>query len=168
MKQKKTLRFFAITSVLVLGHGNAEATDLLQAYELARDNDMSYAAALSKRAAVQEKLPQAQALLRPSVEFSANIARNYSDTSYRGTSPFPGGTQQFSSNSYGFNVRQPLYHKQEWMQLDQAHLQLAQADARLLENEQALILRVAQAYFDIQEVQNEISYVQAQKSAITE
>ncbi len=168
MKPMNRVRNLVISVALGVASTTAGATDLLQSYELARGNDMLYATALSRRAAAQEKLPQAQALLRPSVEFSANVARNHSDTQYRGTSPFPGGSSQFNSNSYGISLRQPLYRKQEWLQLDQAELQRVQADAQLADDEQRLILRVTQAYFDVLAAQDDLTFVQAQKTAIAE
>ena len=46
-------------------------------------------------------------------------------------------------------VAQPLYRLQNKIQYDQAKVQVAQADAQLSLALQDLILRVAQAYFDI-------------------
>ena len=155
-------------AILLNAQTPALAADLLEAYQMARANDMAYAAAQSRWAATREKLPQAQALLLPAVEASAYADQRHTDTSYRGTSAFPGGTQDFGTHGYTLSLRQPLYRKQDWVQLDQAHQQLLQADARLADAEQNLILNVAQAYFDVLGAEDDLSFVTAQKTAITQ
>jgi outer membrane protein len=168
MTTLNTSRIAFFGALILITQGAVAATDLSEAYRIARGNDMAYAAAQSRWSATREKLPQAQALLRPSVEATAQANRQHTDTRYSGASLFPGGTQTFSTHGYGVSLRQALYRKQDWLQLDQARQQLLQADARLADAEQTLILRVAQAYFDVLGAEDDLSFVKAQKTAIAE
>ena len=49
------------------------AITLMQAYELALEKDLSYAAALDTYRAMQEKVPQAKAAMRPNISLSAGL-----------------------------------------------------------------------------------------------
>ncbi|MGB5396251.1 MAG: hypothetical protein WBN96_03815, partial [Gammaproteobacteria bacterium] len=52
---------------LLLLQGTAQAADLVEILQAARQHDPVYAAAQSTWAATQEKLPQARALLQPEI-----------------------------------------------------------------------------------------------------
>ena len=164
IQTKTVVRLFMFG--LVLWQQTARADDLMAVYQNAKQHDSVYAAAQSTRAAEQEKDSQASALLKPSVTLTAASAYNTTDTQYQGSTVFPGGKQDFNSNSYGITLIQPLYNKQDWEQLDQTQLQLKQADAKLKHAEQDLILRVAQAYFDLLAAQDNLLFYGAQKQAI--
>ena len=83
-----------------------------------------------------------------------------------GSSLVAGGLQEFNSNSVGVSLSQPLYRRQNWLQYEQSDLLLKQADAELQTVEQDLILRAAQAYFDVLAAQDNLVFVTAQKQAI--
>jgi outer membrane protein len=74
------------------------------------------------------------------------------------------------ANSYGYALTftQPLYRRQNWLQADQAELQAKQAEFAFGQAGQDLILRAAQAYFDVLAAQDTLGLVRAQKAAIAE
>lgn len=147
------------------------AADLISIYRDAALEDPVFLAAKAQLAAVQEKVPQGRSLLLPSVGLAANTTYNHFNT--RLTSPVPavlplGGNGNYNSNGYTVSLSQPLFQMQSWLQLDEAHLQVAAAEAQYHASGQDLILRTAQAYFDVLLAQDNVELVHAQKAAISE
>jgi outer membrane protein len=124
------------------------AEDLLQIYQEALGYDAQYAAAKYQMEAGLERLPQARAGLLPNVALSGNSTYNDNDITFR-TDPPQGGTRKFNTNAYQVQLSQPLFRWQNWVQYDQAKIQVAQAEAQYLVAKQELILRVVRAYFDV-------------------
>jgi outer membrane protein len=149
----------------------AVSADLYEIFKRGLANDASYAAARAAWQAAQEKLPQGLALLLPSAQLSGNTQYNDRRLDFR-ASPVvpdtPGQHDRFNSNSLSVSVTQPLYRAQNRIQYDQAKVQVAQADAQLTAAYQDLILRIAQAYFDILLAQDNVELAGAQKTAIGE
>ncbi len=147
--------------------GSVQAADLLQVYRDAIGYDAPFAAARFAAEAGREKLPQGRAGLLPSIGLSANSTWNQQDMSTRSTTP---GNYSFRYNStlYAVQLSQPLFRWQNWVLYDQAKLAVAQAEAALSGAGQDLILRSAQAYFDVLLAQDSLAFAQAQKKAIAE
>ena len=138
-----------LATALTLGAGQATfAADLLSIYREAQVQDSTYAGAKAQYIGAQEKLPQARALLRPSVNFSAGTHYNDVDSRYT-TSAFPSGRTDYYDYNYGVNVTQPLYRRQNSATFEQAKVQVRQADTQLTAASQDLMTRVAQGYFDV-------------------
>lgn len=149
---------------VLLGMGCTQlalAANLTDIYRDAQGNDAAYAAARAAYRAGLEKLPQGQAGLLPQASLNANTRYNNVDSSLA-------GSKNFNSYGYGVSVAQPLYRKQNLEQYEQAKQQVALAEAQLTAAQQDLILRVAQAYFDVLLTQDTLSFVRAQKAAIAE
>ena len=144
------------------------ATDLLQMYREALTQDATFQAARSAQIAGQEKLPQGRALFMPSVNLSANSTYNDTDTQVQGASIFPSGTKRYNTNGYTVTLNQPLYHAQSYAQYAQAKSGVKQVDAQFSAAQQDLIVRVAQAYFDVLLAQYNVTLAQAQKESISE
>ena len=106
----------------------------------------------------------------PAINLNANSTFNDLTTQYRPATPplFTGGTNRYNSNGYGVSLVQPLYRQQNWLTYSESELQAAQAGMQLKIAEQDLILRVAQAYFDVLIAQDSVQLVDAQKTAISE
>lgn len=143
------------------------ASDLLQVYQQALTQDATFQAARAAQVAGQEKLPQGRALLLPSVNLSANTTHNDVDTQYSNPS-FASGTRKFNTHGYTVSLNQPLYRKQNFAQYEQAKSAVAQSDAQFSTAQQDLIVRVAQAYFDVLLAQYNVTLAAAQKEAISE
>lgn len=150
---------------------SAQAADLLDTFRVAQANDPVFAAALATLQAQQEKLPQGRSQLLPNVSVSANSTFNDQTIQYLGAAPFGGAnpaTQRYNSYGYSVNLTQPLFRQQNWLTYTEAELQVAQAEAQFKLAEQDLIMRVAQAYFDVLIAQDSVQLAAAQKTAITE
>ena len=141
---------------------------LADIYQLAVERDPTWSAARNANLAAQEKLEQGKALYRPTVTFSSNASRTESDIRYlSGNNPFrTGGPQSFDTFGYGINVNQPILRMQNYLQYQQSKVQVSQADKQLILAQQNLILRTAQAYFDVLLAQDKIELINAQKAAI--
>jgi outer membrane protein len=124
--------------------GVGQAADLVQAYRLAQERDPVFAAARTTLAAVQEKVPQARAGLLPTLGAAANAGWNDN----RQLRPSP-QVDRYNNNGYSVSLNQPLLRWQNWVGYDQSKLVVAQAEIKFGQAEQDLILRVAQAYFDV-------------------
>ena len=145
----------------------ASAEDLMQIYRDALVNDPTYAAARATWAATQEALPQARAGLLPVLSLLGNA--NYQDFHENLRSdPSLTFAQRFPVYSYTVSASQPLYRAQNWISFDQAKQQVSQADYLLASAQQDLILRVAQAYFDVLLAQFAMEVLQSQKAAVSE
>ncbi len=151
----------------LLGSGSAWALDLAQAYRDALAYDAPYASARAAREASQEKLPQGLAGLLPSVALSAGSVWNQQDVTTR-AQPATRYALNYNSNYYTVQLSQPLFRWQNWVQYKEAQLAVAVADAQFAGAGQDLILRVAQAYFDVLLAQETLDTAKAQKKAISE
>lgn len=143
----------------------ANGADLLEIYRMAQGADTQYAAARAAWSAGQEKLPQGLAGLLPSVSVSASTQHSDRELRFRNPANLP-STAQFNSNSISLSVTQPLYRPQSVAAYGQAKTQVVQADAVFAQATQDLILRVAQAYFDVLLAQDTVEFTQAQLTAI--
>lgn len=141
--------------------------DLLDIYRQARESDSVFASARAGWAATQERLVQARAGLLPQASASASTQYNDREINFRSPS-VPTASGQFNSNSISVSVTQPIFRKQNLVTYQQSKVQLEQADAQVALAAQDLILRVAQAYFDVLLAQDTVAFAEAQKSAISE
>jgi outer membrane protein len=147
----------------------AHAADLLETFRAAQANDPSFAAALAARNAGLEKLPQGRSLLMPTINLTANSAYNKLTAQYLpAVAGFTGGEDSYNSHGYGVNLVQPLFRQQNWTTYTEADLQVVQTEAQFRTAEQDLVLRVAQAYFDVLIAQDTVQLAEAQKTAISE
>ena len=55
----------------------------------------------------------------------------------------------YNTKTYGVTLSQPIFRWQNWLSITQAEKQVLQAQATLESSRQDLIVRVAQAYFDV-------------------
>ena len=162
----KTLFFFT----LLAAQGTVRAADLLETFRAAQANDPQIAAAYATMQAGEEKLAQGRSLLMPAVNLSANTTMNDLNVQYVPAVPpfLLGGSYRFNSHGYNVNMVQPLYRQQNWLAYSESELQVAAAEAQYKVAEQELVLRTAQAYFDVLNAQDGVELAEAQKNAITE
>jgi outer membrane protein len=145
----------------------AAAEDLVQIYHDAVANDPTLASARATWMATQENVPQARANLLPSVTLAANATEtDFYERLH--TDPPLAITQRFPQYQYTVTASQPLYRKQNVVALDQARQTIGQSDFVLTAAQQDLIIRVAQAYFDVLLARFSIELTESQKAAVSE
>ena len=144
------------------------AEDLIQVYRDAQRYDAVYAAARHTLEAGRERLPQGRALLLPTLNLSANAQASRVESESRNAAVSPSFEREPRSLGYTLTFAQPLYRPQNRIQYRQAEFQVAQAQAAFGQAGQDLIVRTAQAYFDVLAAQDTLELVRAQKAAISE
>ena len=152
-------------ALLVACSSTTSAADLVEVFRLAQRADAAYAGARATWAAAQERIPQARAGLLPLISASGSTQVTDRVTTTR-EEPSQRTTSTFGSSGLSLSVTQPLYRRQNTVVYEQALTQVEQADAQLALAAQDLILRVAQAYFDVLLAQDNVVFAEAQKTAI--
>jgi outer membrane protein len=147
--------------------GATQAADLLSLYRDAIAYDAQYAAARASLDAGRERLPQGRAGLLPNISLSGNTTWNDIDSSLR-TQPPVDVPSKYNSNGWTVQLSQPLFRWQNWAGYKQSEFAVVQAEASFGLAKQDLIVRVAQAYFDVLLAQESLATAQAQKVAIAE
>lgn len=151
----------AVAAALLLAAGNVAAADLLTLYRDAQVSDPVYQSARAQYAATTEKLPQARSQYLPQIAGTGAIFRNHSERD--GVAD-----RDFTTKTFAITLSQPVFRLQNWIAINQAQLQVMQAESVLAAAQQDLGLRVAQAYFDVLLAQDNVALSQAQKTAISE
>lgn len=167
-------KFLAVSLSLVClvtqAYAAETASNLIDIYRQALARDPQLASALSQNRAAQEIIEQGKALYRPTVNLIAGASASQTDIRFlgaAGNNPFRvQGRNNFEGYNYGVDARQPIYRKQNLVQMEQSKTQVSQADKQLHLTQQNLILRVTQAYFDVLIAQDKITLMAAQKKAI--
>jgi len=145
--------------LLAMG-GQSQADDLISVYKLALLADPQYQAAIEAHSAALEVVPQARSALLPNIGIDGGVSRERYD-------PRNVGDTSFATNqAYSIRLRQTLYQREQFIQLNQADNLVAQADARLTAAQQDLILRVATRYFLVLGGNDNVEFVQGDKDAI--
>jgi outer membrane protein len=139
------------------------ASDLLSVTRAALANDAQFQSARAQRSASAEKLPQARAGLLPSLSLSGTTQWN--DVSV--SRPLEGDSR-YNSHNFSFQLTQPLFRWANWVQYEQGKLQVLAADALFEQARQDVILRAAQAYFDLLYAQDALESIVTQKGAASE
>ncbi|MDR1076993.1 MAG: TolC family outer membrane protein [Xanthomonadaceae bacterium] len=138
---------------------SANADDLLQTYEMARNGDPTLAIAESTRLYNKEGEVQARAALLPQISGSAGLTRTNTDTD--GIS----GTVTTKRRNYTANLSQTLF---DWSQFATLRAQRAlsqAADYTLVSANDDLMVRTATAYFDVLVAIESLSAAQTAEAA---
>jgi outer membrane protein len=161
------LRCSAVSAALAgLGLAcSADASDLVQNYHEALVNDAIYSSARANLEANREKEPQGLSLLLPQLSATASDTYNTTDIV---EPPQPTLAITYPSRAFAIQLTQPLFRWGNWQQYQQSKLMVMQAESQFVQVQQDLILRVAQAYFDVLEAEDNINFLNAQKAAISE
>jgi outer membrane protein len=143
---------------------DAQAMTLLDAFNAAQAYDSQLASARGARDAAYEKSTQGFAGLLPTVSATANINRINTHLTTTGIDR----TIDYTQEVYQLQLRQPIYNRNNFDLYEQSKLQVNAGEIQFEQARNDLALRVAQAYFDVLASQDVISFLGAQKMAITE
>jgi outer membrane protein len=139
----------------------ASALDLLQALQAAAAIDPVVASSRAQVAATMQRVPQARAALGPQVNATASANLQLQDTNR-------GPQADYNAQQLGIAASLPLYRPAFREALRQAELGSEASELQLAQARQDLILRVAQAYFDVLAAQDSLAAIRTQKRAIGE
>ena len=136
--------------------------DLLTIYRDALANDPTFASARFAQQAAVEIEPQARSTLLPNVSAGLGATRSYYD------SRTPDLSRNFNGWGPSIAASMPIYRAQNWDSLSQARIAVTQSTYVLEQARQDLVLRVAQAYFDVLGAQDDVTAIEANKQAVSE
>lgn len=155
---KKTLLFCIITLSL---SPYVHATDLMDIYEQALENDTVFKNAYDTYMSSTEAVPQARSALYPQVGFSGQVGRNLQKVIAGGL----GVDQYYSNNLWQVTASQAVFNYQAWAKVAQAKASVKAAQATFNDAAQNLILRTAKAYFDVLFAKDTLDFAEAKKRA---
>jgi len=158
-----TRRPLALALALLVLPLGAQAEDLLQSYELARNSDPQFAAAEAGRLATREGAVQTRATFLPQI--GGSVGASYSDT----TSELGSGLEVSDGGgggSYGLSVDQSVLNFGN-IARHRSQLSLSEAaDFQLEAAGDSLITRTSAAYFNVLVALETLSAAEAQETAL--
>ncbi|MGL5947967.1 MAG: outer membrane channel protein TolC [Aeromonas sp.] len=153
---KKTL----LSALVLLGSSfGVSAENLLDIYQLAQQKDPQLQQAKALRDQAVAAIDESRAALLPQI--NANAGFTYRKDKEDGVASQTGDTK-----SYGLALDQSIYRRSQWVSLDLSEKSAAQADVSYTLEEQGLMLRTAQAYFDVLKAMDTLAFVRANKVAV--
>lgn len=152
---------FILASSLLLvsaaGRADGHRMDLLSLYLRANEYDAEIAAARAEYEAARTSVSLARSNVRP--QASLGFTASYNDVN-------PDLSGNFVDWGPNLSLRQTIYNKIHLATIDQAKATEKQAEAQLEAQTQELILRVAQAYFDVLQAESELLFRRSELDAI--
>ncbi len=143
-----------------------QAQSLVELLNAARSYDAPWQSAKAQLDASVARADQARAGLLPSAALSGSVSRAHNELS---ASTLPSrATSGMTTQSVGINASQPLYRPANRIALQQGLHGVDLARAQLDAATQDLLVRVSQGYFDVLAAQDTLTFVQAQKAAVSE
>jgi len=165
----RILATLCVAAVVAPGF-SAQADSLMEIYQRAVINDPAIREAEANMYATMETRPQARADLLPQLDFNSNWNKTKSDGS-RVTfvlgQPF---SQPFESDTdslnWSFDLNQTLFRWDQFQRMGKAGQEVSQAQLDYGAAGQDLMIRVAEAYFDVLAAQDTLESNTAAKEAI--
>ncbi len=158
---RQPLRVSLIALALSLaGAGSAWSQSLDELYTAALSYDPIYLSARALADSSPYKAAQANALMRPTANLTASANMSRTESSVADISS--------RNRSASLSARQPLFNRTSSATIDQAARQLEASTYQLEAAEQDLIVRLAQAYFDVLAAQDALATTRTSKTAISE
>lgn len=152
-----------ISLLLVLLSASAQAENLSAIYQQALNSDPELKSALAGHRAQLLNEDKATALLLPTVTLSTNTSRKRQKSSI--SNP-PNKIDVFTDTSYNFNINQPILHYDAFILRNQAQDSIQQSSTQLAATQQAIMLKVAERYFDYLSAQANLDFSASEKKAI--
>ena len=162
IRSKVNMRILLYACTLIVGmvlYTPLYAANLMDIYREALEQDAQYKSARAEYLAAQEKLTQGRAGLLPNITLSATRQVQKIDTTL-------GPEVRIDNRGVVITATQPLIRVENIVIYAQSKTEVARADSQFVIAAQDLILRVAQAYFDVLSAQVDVEVAEAQKKAI--
>lgn len=155
---KKTLQ---LSMLLCVFSTHTYATDLLDIYKEALENDTVFKNAYDTYMSSSEAIPQARAALFPQVGITSAVGRNNQMISDGDLSQ----NLYYGSTQWQVTASQAVFNYQAWARVQQAKASVKAAQATFNDAAQDLILRTAKAYFNILFAKDTLDFAEAKKRA---
>lgn len=145
----------------------AEVPNLMTVVQQALNNNPGFHAAAAEYRAALEAGPLARGVMLPQLSAIGEYDRikQAVEGDYFGI-PDIDIEDTFDRKAYGMYLTQALYHRDQWIALDQADVAAAGARLKLAAAQDALQIFAAEAYFGLLAAQDSLVYARAEKDAI--
>lgn len=165
------MKFVIIMTSLMTGFiftASSHALSLQESYELAQQGDPTIMAAKAQYQAATENIPQARSALLPQIKLDFYTGNSDQTTSnaFGTSSSYQNGTSDTDNQGYQLTLTQSLYNHQYYKLLDQAKASVAQAAAFYSAQQQELLIRVAEQYFEVLAAEDGLRFAIAEKKAV--
>ena len=153
----------ALATALVMSTSPAFAVDLMQSYVDARQNDPALSIAESQNAISKENVTQSRSVLLPQISGGLGANRTSSDGTL-----FNNTTYSSSSSSSNLNatLNQSLFNYGNYAGLAASKARAEQSDAELVTANYALMIRVAEAYFNVLTAVDTLAAARAEERSV--
>lgn len=143
----------------------ASAQSLRELLEAARNYDATFLSSKAQIDVARARAEQTGSLRLPNLGASVSATRSNTDYPY-----LPSGSNGSLSTTrqVALTLQQSLFNRANDFSLDQADHAVSLSEVQLLNAEQDLAVRVAQAYFDALASQDTLTTIQASKKAVAE
>jgi outer membrane protein len=152
---KKLLPLF-VSIAISSTSANVFADTLANIYDQARQNDPQLLSSQAQRDSAYEAIQLTRGNFLPQISLSTGydiVKSNYD-------------AADSSRLTAGVNLSQEIYNRSSWINLDTAEKNARKADSQYAADQQNLIFRVSQAYFEVLRTQDSLESVQAEKTAV--
>ena len=158
--RSKPIKFLLFLIIYLFVSFTVHAETLLELYKLAEQYDPQLKISNTNRLIVLEKKPQAEALLRPQVNLSAEV-----NEAWRFKDWMMGNSIENTSAGYNLSLSYGLYRPTSEIILDQAESQIKEAQVSYEAARQELMMRVANRYFAVLAANDNLKRAQLAKEA---
>lgn len=165
---KNTLRW-GLATAISLASAAPFAETLHQTYLLALDNDHQLKADQARYQAGLETQTIGRAALLPQINASAQFSDTSQDYSgYQNGAPTGGQVNvDVATETYAVTLTQPLFNMAAWFGYQQSKTLSEQAEAQFSADQQSLIIRVAEAYFNVLSTIDNLQTAIAEQNALS-
>lgn len=164
------LKKLPLASVLMALTVTASAADLMEVYEAARASDPQLAIAEANSRASAAGVGSARAAILPQIDASYSKNKNWFEADQLGADPSAPPVATLSTSgggsSYGASLNQSIYSHANYMRLRAAKSGASKGELDYEAANDQLIVRVAEAYFNVLTAQTNLASAEAQEKAV--
>jgi len=177
----------ALSVFLLLSSSTVWADNLLDIYNLAKDGDPTFLASEAGTKATSERINQSMASLLPQISARADYTKRDSTSTGLTTGIYtPDGPtadnptgqsipiydpssseSDTTSKGYSISLNQEIYNHSTWLNLRQSEKRALQAKVNHEGSKQDLIVRVAEAYFNVLAAKDSVDFSKAETEAVS-
>ncbi|WP_444997290.1 TolC family outer membrane protein [Aliikangiella sp. IMCC44359] len=178
----KKLTKTALSIFLIYSSSSVWADNLLDVYNLAKDNDPTFLASDAGRKATNERVNQSLAGLLPQLNASVGYGISDSESTSTTTGIFtpindPNSPQDINavkkteseSDGVDWNVqlKQEIYNHKTWLNLAQSEKEALRSNIQHEGAKHDLIIRVAEAYFNVLAAKDSVAFSKSETEAVS-
>ena len=139
---------------------------LLEAYELAIQNDHKYLAAKAEARAVSTAIDQARAGFLPTVMVDLERKKTHQEVKQSDNPVFGAGSSRYYTSNHTLSISQPIFRKEVIERFKQSKAVVKEAEYTVLAAEQDLLMRTVSAYLVVLAAKDSLALASAEREAL--